>query len=112
MENDETTTEAATRETKEEAGAEIDIDAAFAMVSIAHINQVHLFYRGRMRTPYYSAGLESQEVALFPPEEIPWDALSFRSVTYCLERYLADRRTGHFNFHETALSAPIVPEHT
>ena len=59
MENGETTAQAAIRETSEEAGAKIIIDGPFAMISIAHINQVHLFYRGRLASPDYSAGEES-----------------------------------------------------
>jgi 8-oxo-dGTP pyrophosphatase MutT (NUDIX family) len=46
MENGETTAQAAMRETDEEAGANIIIDAPFALISIAHINQVHLFIAG------------------------------------------------------------------
>jgi ADP-ribose pyrophosphatase YjhB (NUDIX family) len=103
MENGETTAQAARRETLEEAGAQIILDAPFAMVSIAHINQVHLFYRGRLATPGYSAGEESLDVQLFHPEDIPWADLSFRSVTLCLERYLADRERGHYSFHEADL---------
>lgn len=103
MENGETTAQAARRETLEEAGAQIVLDAPFAMVSIAHINQVHLFYRGRLATPGYSAGEESLDVQLFHPEDIPWADLSFRSVTLCLERYLTDRERGLFSFHEADL---------
>ena len=103
MENGETTSEAASRETLEEAGAIIIIDAPFTMVSIAHINQVHLFYRGRLATADYAAGEESLEVILARPEEIPWNDIAFRSVTHCLERYLEDLERGRFGFHETAL---------
>lgn len=103
MENGETTADAAIRETWEEAGAKIGIDAAFAMVSIAHINQVHLFYRGKMVSGDFAAGTESLEVALFSPDDIPWDDLSFRSVSYCLKHYLDDKQRGAFGFHETAL---------
>ena len=109
MENGETTVQAACRETHEEAGARIVVDAPFAMVSIAHINQVHLFYRGRLATPEYSAGEESLEVSLVHPSEIPWQEIAFRSVTHCLERFLDDMRRGNFGFHETEL-AP-VPGH-
>ncbi|HEX6735475.1 MAG TPA: NUDIX hydrolase [Azonexus sp.] len=108
MENGESTAAAASRETHEEAGARIIIDAPFAMVSIAHINQVHLFYRGRLATPDYSAGEESLEVALFAPHEIPWTELSFRSVSLCLEKYLDDRKRGHYAFHDAEL-APSAP---
>lgn len=106
MENGETTAQGASRETKEEAGAIVIVDALFAMVNIAHINQVHLFYRGRLLSPEYSAGEESLEVGLFDAENIPWDNLAFRSVTLCLENYLADRARGSYGFHETNL-APL-----
>ncbi|UCV30498.1 NUDIX hydrolase [Ferribacterium limneticum] len=103
MENGETTAQAAVRETHEEARAQILVDAPFALVSIAHINQVHLFYRGRLKEADYAAGDESLEVALLAPEEIPWESLAFRSVALCLERYLADRKEGNFGFHEAQL---------
>ena len=106
MENGETTAEAATRETFEEAGAQIIVDAPFAMVSIAHINQVHLFYRGRLATADHAAGEESLEVCLVKPADIPWKDMAFRSVTHCLERYIDDVARGCFSFHETALGRP------
>ena len=108
MENGETAAQGAHRETLEESGATVLIDAPFVMVSIAHINQVHLFYRGRLTNPNYCAGDESLEVVLLDAEDIPWQDLAFRSVTLCLEHYLADRASGAFGFHESAL-APLVP---
>lgn len=106
MENGETTAQAAWRETHEEAGADVAVEAPFAMVNIPHINQVHLFYRGKLRTPDILAGEESLEVRLIPPGEIPWQELAFRSVSLCLERYLADRENQHYDFHEAVL-APL-----
>jgi ADP-ribose pyrophosphatase YjhB (NUDIX family) len=103
MENGESTGQAATRETREEAGAEVDLDAPFALINIPHINQVHLFYRGRLQTPAYSAGEESLDVLLLPPSEIPWKELAFRSVALCLEHYLLDRERAVFGFHEANL---------
>lgn len=103
MENGETTAQAAIRETQEEAGASIEIDAPCLMVSLAHIDQVHLFYRGRLLTPDYAAGEESLEVALFAPNEIPWQELAFRSVKLCLEQYLEDSQSGQFRFREAEL---------
>ena len=110
MENGETTAEAAMRETDEEAGARVIIDAPFAMVSIAHIHQVHLFYRGHLSSPDFAAGEESLEVALLLPTEIPWEDLAFRSVRFCLERYLTDRQAGSFGFHESSLE-PLNEAH-
>lgn len=71
MENGETTAQGAAQETAEEAGAIVNIDAAFALFSIAHIHQVHLFYRARLPTPSYAAGAESLDVGLFQAEDIP-----------------------------------------
>lgn len=103
MENGESTAQGASRETLEESGAKVLIDAPFAIISIAHINQVHLFYRGRLTSPEYCAGEESLEVALLPPANIPWQDIAFRSVTLCLKQYFADCSKGSFGFHETEL---------
>lgn len=106
MENGETTAEAAARETLEEACAEVVIGAPFAMVNVAHINQVHLFYRGHLPAPEFGAGEESLETALFAEHAIPWDEIAFRSVSLCLKRFLEDRAKGHYGFH-TADLAPL-----
>ena len=112
MENSETTSQGALRETLEEAGTTVVIDAPFAMVNLAFINQVHLFYRGHLQTPYYAAGEESLEVRLVALADIPWDDLAFRSVAVCLEQYITDRQRGEFGFHESDLP-PINPlEHS
>lgn len=103
MENGETTAEAAARETLEEACAQVVVGAPFAMVNVAHINQVHLFYRGHLEFPEYAAGEESLDVSLVKERDIPWEELAFRSVTYCLERYFEDRKQGRFSFHTSDL---------
>ena len=103
MENNETSSQGAFRETLEESGAQTIIDAPFCMVNIAHINQVHLFYRGRMRNAAFAAGEESLEVALVAAEDIPWGDLAFRSVAICLKHYLEDRSNNCFGFHEADL---------
>lgn len=108
MENGESTAAAAQRETLEEAGASVSIDSAFAMISIAHINQVHLFFRGNLTQGNHHPGEESLEVRLCLPSEIPWESLSFQSVRLSLETYLADRRKGRFEFHEFELPPPHI----
>lgn len=103
MENGETTAEAAARETLEEACAEVVIGDPFAMINVAHISQVHLFYRGHLRLPEFASGSESLETALFTETDIPWDELAFRSVSLCLKRYFEDRNKGRFAFHTADL---------
>lgn len=106
MENGESTTQAALRETLEEACARIEIDELFALVNVPYINQVHLFYRGRLLDTDFAAGTESLETALFSEAAIPWHDLAFRSVALCLEAYFDDRRAGRFRFHENDLPPP------
>jgi ADP-ribose pyrophosphatase YjhB (NUDIX family) len=103
MENGETTTQAALRETFEEACARVQIDALFSLVNVPYINQVHLFYRGQLLNTDFAAGSESLETALFFEAGIPWKELAFRSVELCLKAYFADRRAGRFEFHEDNL---------
>lgn len=106
MENAESTLEAALRETREEACATVLNGQLFALVDVPHINQVHLFYRGQLRDGRHGAGEESLETALFAETELPWEALAFRSVRFCLERYLADRHRGRFGMHHWVLPPP------
>ena len=106
MENGESTSQAALRETYEEACARVSIEGLFALINIPHISQVHLFYRARLLDTNFGAGEESLETQLFAEDEIPWHELAFSSVDQCLKAYLRDRRTGRFEFHETTLAPP------
>ena len=106
MENGESTTQAALRETYEEACARVSIEGLFALINIPHISQVHLFYRARLLDTNFGAGEESLETQLFAEDEIPWHELAFSSVDQCLKAYFGDRRTGRFEFHEATLAPP------
>lgn len=106
MENGESTTDAAIRETLEEANAKIEIGDLYSMYSLPYINQVHLLFRARLLDLDFGPGPESLEVRLFAENEIPWDEIAFRPVKYSLEHYFADRRKGHFSFHIGALERP------
>lgn len=103
MENGETTAQGAVRETLEETCARVEIGELFSLVNVPHIDQVHLFYRGRLLDGKFSPGIESLETALFAEAEIPWHDLAFRSVTLCLKAYFADRASANFTFHEDDL---------
>jgi len=111
MENGETARQAALRETLEEACARVEIDALFCLINVPHIDQVHLFYRGRLCCTDFAPGAESLETALFAEADIPWTELAFRSVALCLSDYFADRRSGHFAFHEGDLPPPATARH-
>ncbi len=91
MENEETTSEAAVRETIEEAGANIEIGPLFSMLNVAHVHQVHLFYLARLTDLDFEAGIESLEVRMFSEHEIPWEELAFPTIRTTLELFFADR---------------------
>ncbi|MEC5386993.1 NUDIX hydrolase [Uliginosibacterium sp. H3] len=98
MEMAETTAEAALRETREEACARVELIELYTLVNIAHIGQVHMFYRARLPEPVFAAGEESLEVALFDEASIPWDDIAFRSVSLALRQFFADRAKRDFHF--------------
>ena len=107
MENGESTTEAAARETLEEANGHIAVGELYSMYSLPYINQVHLLFRARLLDLDFSPGAESLEVELFEEQDIPWDDLAFRPVHFTLQHYFADRKNGHFQFHIGSLEAPV-----
>ena len=71
MENGESTAQAASRETAEEALAHVEIGPLFALVNIPQISQVHLFYRARLLNADFGPGEESLETQLFDEQDIP-----------------------------------------
>jgi ADP-ribose pyrophosphatase YjhB (NUDIX family) len=87
LEVHETPQDGATREAREEANAQIEIDTLLAVYAVPHISQVHLMYRARLAHDSYSAGPESLEVKLFAWGEIPWDQLAFPSVKWALDHW-------------------------
>ena len=99
MENDETTGQGAARETLEEAGARVELTAAFSMISVPYVNQVHLFYRARLLDLEFKPGDESLEVALFEEAKLPWNEIAFRTVGLTLRHWFSDRARGVFGFY-------------
>jgi ADP-ribose pyrophosphatase YjhB (NUDIX family) len=105
MENGETVAQAAQRETLEEAGARIALGAAFSMISVPYVNQVHVFYLARLLDLDFAPGEETLETQLFDEAGIPWKDVAFRTVGLTLRRWLADRAAGRFAFHAEDISA-------
>lgn len=100
MENGETLEESACRETLEEAEAQVENAALYAVFSLSQISQVYVLFRSELSAPFnYGAGIESLEVALFAEEEIPWNELAFPIVRKVLEHYFRDRKQGIYPVH-------------
>ncbi|WP_253444224.1 NUDIX hydrolase [Halomonas sp. Y3] len=105
MENAETTGEAAARETREEACAEVALQGLYAMINLPHINQVYMMFRADL-VGGFAAGPESLEVALFEEHEIPWEELAFPTIERTLRHFFKDRDGGHYPLHVS----DITPE--
>ena len=103
MENGETTVQGAIRETIEEAGAHISVVSLFSMFDVAHVHQVHLFYRAALLDTDFSPGIESMDVGLFGRSEIPWADIAFRTTLVTLEHFFSDQETGQFGIHTGAI---------
>lgn len=89
MELDETTAQAAARECWEEALARPEHMELMGICSLPRIGQVYVMYRGLLLGGEFGVGEESQDVALFEPDDVPWQELAFPVVVYTLKRYLS-----------------------
>ncbi|MEH6626450.1 MAG: NUDIX hydrolase [Motiliproteus sp.] len=96
MENNESTREAAIRETREEACAEVVISNLYTLTSIISIDQIQMIYLASMTTPCFSAGDETLEARLFDETEVPWNELAFETISTALRYYFEDRKKGVF----------------
>ena len=96
LELHETTAEGARREAREEALAEIELEGVLAVYSIPRLSQVQVMYRARLVSPSIAAGPESEAVALFGWDEIPWSELAFPSVRWALNDFHASRGVADF----------------
>ncbi len=105
MENAETTLEAAARETREEACAEVALHGLYTLINLPHIDQVYMIFLADLEGSF-DAGPESLEVALFEEWEIPWDELAFPTIERTLRHFCDDRREGNYPLHVS----DITPE--
>lgn len=99
MENNETLTQAAMRETWEEACAKVTDLQLYTVISLPAISQIYIMFLAKLSDLEFAAGTESLEVKLFQPDEIPWDELAFPVIRRTLTHYCEDLTTHHFPLH-------------
>ena len=104
MEIGESTEQAAIRETWEEANARVELTGLSAVLSLPHIGQVYMVFRGRMLSSEFKAGEESLDVRLFSPQHIPWDDIAFPVVKEVLRRHVDNTAVGHHSVYVASLS--------
>lgn len=90
METEESVAEAAAREAREEACAEIEIDGVLAIYDVPRISQVQVMFRARLVSDI-AAGPESEAVGLYEWKDIPWQSLAFPTVVWALTHYAQSR---------------------
>ncbi|GGK65197.1 NUDIX hydrolase [Amphritea balenae] len=109
MENGESTRHAALRETREEANARVSNLQLYTLTSMAPVSQVQMIYLAQLDDLDFSAGDETEAVALYSEEEIPWDDLAFQTIHNALKLFFEDRKKGIFPLHHIDLERPSKP---
>ena len=90
LENNETTTQGAIRETLEECGAKVERIAPYRIFDLPHFSQIYFLFRAQLITCPFLPTHESSEVKLFKVDDIPWNQLAFKVIATTLEHYLDD----------------------
>ena len=103
MELGEAMDEGAARETQEEAGVRIELGQLYTVITIPHVDQVHVYFLAKALGPELDPGPETLEARWYSLDDIPWDNLAFKSVSTTLKHYLRERETGHFETHHYSL---------
>ena len=96
MENGETVSEGAFRETLEETNTEVEMGELYAIFNVPQINQVYMFYLAKVINDDYSSTSESLDVKFFSEKEIPWENLAFPFVPRLLKNFFSDLKQGDF----------------
>jgi ADP-ribose pyrophosphatase YjhB (NUDIX family) len=107
MEEGETTRDGAAREVREEACANVVIDALLGIYEVPRISQVHMMYRGTL-SGGFEAGPESLEVKLFAWDDIPWDEMAFPTGVWALRDWHASRGRVDFAPFSNPPANPIL----
>jgi ADP-ribose pyrophosphatase YjhB (NUDIX family) len=94
MDRDERALEAAVREAREESGLEIRIDGLVNIYSYGGTTPIIIVYAATMIGGELCTDEECLEARLFAKDEIPWDALAFRSTREGLEDYFKSLEIG------------------
>lgn len=96
MELSETTGQGALRETLEEAGVTVELGNLYTVIDVPQVDQIHVYFLAHASNGEVDPGPESLDARYYAPDEIPWDNLSFRSVSTTLKHYLSDLARGKF----------------
>ena len=94
MELEETAQVGAARECFEETEAKIKNIELFGVYNTTVNSQVYTLFRAELDGTHFTETIESLEVKLVAPEDIPWDDLAFPCIESALKRYVKEMQTG------------------
>lgn len=92
MEEGESVEDAARREAREEACADITLEGLIGVYSVPAISQVHVMFRASLNSEA-QAGDETDAVMMVDWAEIPWGEIAFPTVKWALEDWRAAHDT-------------------
>ena len=96
LENGETVSQGAFRETLEETNTEVEMGELYAIYNVPQINQVYMLHLAKVISDDFSPTSESLEVQFFKEDEIPWDELAFPFVPMTLKNFFSDGKVGEY----------------
>lgn len=92
LEVDETPSEGAIRETREETGLDVGLGEIVGLYARLEAAVIVLAYEARIVGGEARTGPEATEIIAFRPEELPWPEIAFRTTYWALVDWLARRR--------------------
>jgi ADP-ribose/FAD diphosphatase len=100
LELGESLVEGARRETREEACADVTVDAPHSFLDLPHIGQSYALFRAHLAEGSgFAPGDESLETEVFALDSLPWLELAFPVIHFAMELYVQDRRRGDARVH-------------
>ena len=96
LENGETVSQGAFRETIEETNTEVEMGNLYAIYNVPQINQFYMLHLAKVVSDNFSPTWESLEVQFFKEDEIPWDELAFPFVPMTLKNFFSDGKVGEY----------------
>ncbi|MBF0199915.1 MAG: NUDIX domain-containing protein, partial [Desulfamplus sp.] len=98
LENGESITDGAIRETFEETMARVRIVAPYRLFNIVHVNQIYFIFRAELLAKEFGPTSESMDVTLFHEKDIPWESMAFTVIHKTLVHYFEDSKKGEYKF--------------
>ena len=99
LENGESLSDGAKRETKEETQADVEMGMIYSIFNIPQINQIYVIHLAKLRDLNFGPTSESLEVKLFKEDEIPYEELAFPFVPKTIEHYYQCLEKDSFTLH-------------